>query len=72
MYVRSKYFKPALCIDDESSAVNANPFPEPEIDDIRVLKDAELLRYVQVRERLVHTLHPCVDTACQATSTVYI
>ena len=37
-----------VCVDDESSAVNANPFPEPEIDDIRVLKDAELLRYVQV------------------------
>eukprot|EP01036_Dinobryon_divergens_P024302 gene24302-32738_t len=38
-------------VDDESSAVNANPFPEPEIDDIRVLKDAELLRYVQETQR---------------------
>jgi hypothetical protein len=32
----------------EDERANTNPFPEPEIDDVRSLKDAELLRYIQV------------------------
>ena len=34
--------------ENGGAANNANPFPEPEIDDIRSLKDAELVRYIQV------------------------
>lgn len=31
--------------------MGANPFPEPEVDDMRVVRDAALVRYAQEQER---------------------
>lgn len=39
-------------VDQESARqLKLNPYPEPEIDDMRAVRDAALARYIQVRSQ---------------------